>query len=91
MLSPHRFVWLFIFLALQAITILLIPTIAADIIDNGVALGDIAYIKKYGGIMILVAVIGFISALLNVYFSATESQRVGSKLREKLFDKKLNS
>ena len=87
MLRPHRFVWLFIFLALQAITILLIPTIAADIIDNGVALGDIAYIKKYGGIMILVAVIGFISALLNVYFSATESQRIGSKLREKLFDK----
>lgn len=87
MLSPHRFVWLFIFLALQAITILLIPTIAADIIDNGVALGDIAYIKKYGGIMILVAVIGFISALLNVYFSATESQRIGSKLRDKLFDK----
>ena len=87
MLSPHRFVWLFIFLALQAITILLIPTIAADIIDNGVALGDIAYIKKYGGIMILVAVIGFISALLNVYFSATESQGVGTNLREKLFDK----
>ena len=87
MLRPHRFVWLFIFLALQAITILLIPTIAADIIDNGVALGDIAYIKKYGGIMILVAVIGFISALLNVYFSATESQRIGSKLRDKLFDK----
>ena len=87
MLSPRRFVWLFIFLAIQAITILLIPTIAADIIDKGVAIGDIDYIKKYGVIMIIVAVIGFISALLNVYFSATESQRVGSKLREKLFDK----
>ena len=87
MLNPHRFVWLFIFLVIQAGSILLIPTIAADIIDNGVALGDIGYIQKYGGIMILVAVIGFISALLNVYFSATESQRVGSKLREKLFNK----
>lgn len=87
MLSPHKFVWLFLFLVIQAATILLIPTIAADIIDKGVAVGDIDYIKQYGGIMILVAVIGFISALLNVYFSATESQRIGSKLREKLFDK----
>lgn len=87
MLSPHRFVWLFIFLVIQAGSILLIPTIAADIIDKGVAIGDIDYIKRYGGIMIIVAVIGFISALLNVYFSATESQRVGSKLREVLFDK----
>ena len=87
MLSPHKFVWLFLFLVIQAATILLIPTIAADIIDKGVAVGDIDYIKQYGGIMILVAVIGFISALLNVYFSAKESQRIGSKLREKLFDK----
>ena len=87
MLNPHRFVWLFIFLVIQAGSILLIPTIAADIIDNGVALGDIDYIKRYGGIMVLVAVIGFISALLNVYFSATESQGVGSNLRETLFNK----
>ena len=87
LLSPHKFVWLFLFLVIQAATILLIPTIAADIIDKGVAVGDIDYIKQYGGIMILVAVIGFISALLNVYFSATESQRIGSKLREILFDK----
>lgn len=87
MLNPHRFVWLFIFLVIQAASILLIPTIAADIIDNGVALGDIDYITKYGGIMILVAVIGFISAILNVYFSATESQGVGTILRGKLFNK----
>lgn len=87
MLNPHRFVWLFVFLVVQAASILLIPTIAADIIDNGVAIGDIDYITKYGGIMIIVAVIGFIGALLNLYFSSTESQRIGSNLREMLFDK----
>lgn len=87
MLNPGRFVWLFIFLVIQAASMLLIPTIAADIIDNGVAIGDIDYIVKYGGIMLLVGVIGFIAAVLNVYFSATESQAVGSKLRDRLFDK----
>lgn len=87
MLNTHRFVWLFVFLVVQAASMLLVPTISADIIDNGVATGDIDYIVKYGGIMILVAVAGFIGAVLNVYFSATESQAVGSKLRDALFDK----
>lgn len=87
LISPRRFVWLFVFLVIQAGAILLIPTISADIIDNGVALGDIDYIVKYGAIMVGVAIVGFIAALLNVYFAATESQKIGSKLRDGLFEK----
>ncbi len=87
LLNPRRIAWLFVFLVLQAASILLIPTIAADIVDYGVATGDIDYIIRNGGIMILIALIGFAAAILNVYFSATESQAVGSQLREKLFDK----
>src|SRR5699024_6428628 len=82
--------WLFVFLVIQVVSMLLIPTLSADIIDNGVATGDIDYILRYGAIMVGVAIIGFIGALLNVYIAATESQQVGSKLREALFDKVLN-
>lgn len=87
LISPFRFAVLFVLLVVQAVSILLIPTIAADIIDNGVSLGDIEYIKKYGAIMLIIAAVGFIAAIFNVYLSATESQGIGTQLREKLFNK----
>lgn len=90
MLNPGRVAWLFIFLVIQVTAMLAIPTFSAEIIDNGVATGDIDYIMKYGGIMIGIAVLGFISSIINVYLTSTESQAVGSKLREQLFDKILN-
>ena len=78
LISPFRFAVLFLLLVVQAGSMLLIPTIAADIIDYGVSLGDIEYIKKYGVIMLIVAAVGFIAAVFNVYLSATESQGVGT-------------
>lgn len=87
MLNPGRVFWLFIFIVFQTGSMLAIPTISADIINNGVATGDLDYIYKYGAIMVAVALFGFIGSILNVYLSATESQLIGSKLREALFDK----
>src|SRR5690625_447740 len=90
MLNPGRIAWLFVFLVIQVVSMLMIPTLSAEIIDNGVATGDIDYILKYGGIMIAIAIIGFISSMLNVYLYSNESQKGGSQLRELLFDKILN-
>lgn len=90
LLNPGRVAWLFLFLVIQVVSMLAIPTLSAEIIDNGVATGDIDYILRYGGIMVGIAILGFVSSLLNVYISSTESQAVGSKLREKLFDKVMN-
>lgn len=87
MLEPKRLAWLILFLFIQTFAILAIPTISANIVDFGVALGDIDYILKFGAVMVLVAFIGFVGAILNVYFAATESQGLGTKLRTKLFDK----
>lgn len=87
MLNPGRVFWLFIFIVVQTGSMLAIPTISADIINNGVATGDLDYIYKYGAIMVAVALFGFVGSILNVYLSATESQLIGSKLREALFDK----
>ena len=90
MLNPGRVAWLFIFLVIQVTAMLAIPTFSAEIIDNGVATGDIDYIIKYGAIMVGISLIGFIGAISSVYLSSTESQAVGAKLREQLFDKILN-
>ena len=90
MLNKKRVAWLFIFLVIQVVSMLAIPTLSAEIIDNGVATGDIDYIIKYGAIMVGISLIGFIGAISSVYLSSTESQAVGAKLREQLFDKILN-
>ena len=90
MLDPKRVAWLFIFLVIQVVSMLAIPTISAEIIDNGVATGDIDYIIKYGLIMIGIAFFGFASAISAVYLSSTESQAIGARLREQLFDQILN-
>lgn len=82
--------WLFVFLVIQAVAMLAIPTISADIIDNGVATGDIDYIVKYGAIMVVLAIIGFAVSMASVYLSAIESQAVGSELRDQLFEKIMN-
>ncbi len=87
MLDPKRIALMLFFLVIQVVSLLAIPTIAANIVDYGVATGDIDYITRYGMIMVVVAALGFTGAILNVYFSATESQAVGSKLREQLFNK----
>lgn len=90
MLDPKRVAWLFIFLVIQVVSMLAIPTLSAEIIDNGVATGDIEYIIKYGAIMIGIALIGFASAIFAVYLSSTESQAIGARLREQLFGQILN-
>lgn len=90
LLNPGRAAWLVALLVIQVISMLTIPTLSAEIIDNGVATGDIDYILRYGAIMVGVAIVGFISSVIGVYLAATESQAVGSQLRELLFDKVLN-
>lgn len=87
MLEVKRVFWLVLFVIIQTVSLLAIPTVSANIVDYGVAEGDIDYIIRYGGVMILIAIIGFVAAILNVYFAATESQGIGTKLRKELFDK----
>ncbi len=87
LLDTKRMFWLVLFIVIQTVALLAIPTVSANIVDYGVALGDIDYIIRFGGVMILIALIGFGAAIANVYFAATESQGVGTSLRKKLFDK----
>lgn len=76
-----------LFLVVQVAADLSLPTITSDIINNGIAKNDISYIWQMGGIMLLLAIGGLTGAILNVYFAATQSQRLGLKLRNALFNK----
>lgn len=69
----------------EAILELLVPIVMASIIDDGVRTGNTAYVFKMGGLMVLLAVIGFGSALVCQYLASKASQGVGTKIRRELF------
>ena len=77
------------FLFIQVICDLNLPALTSDMINNGVAKGDTAYIWKIGLQMLLIAAVGLVAAVGNVYFASTQAQKTGAKLREAVFRKVL--
>lgn len=73
------------FKLLEAILELLLPTIIALIINNGVANHDTNYVLKMGGLMLLMAILGFCSSMICQYYAARASQGFGTTLRNTLF------
>ena len=88
-LSPYRGVLVVItaLLLIQVFTNLYLPNLNADIINNGVVTGDIAYIIRVGGIMLAVSAALVIASVVTVYFSARTSMRLGRDMRADLFRK----
>ena len=76
-----------IFLIFDATCDLLQPTVMSKIIDRGVALKDIDYVLKMGGLMLLITGMGAISATARNIISSNVSQSFGTELRGDLFKK----
>jgi ATP-binding cassette, subfamily B, multidrug efflux pump len=76
-----------VFVFLQAFSEIYLPTLMADIVDIGVINGDVAYIIRIGGWMLLIAVIGMISAVFGSYWAAKVATGFGRDLRIKVFTK----
>lgn len=76
-----------IFLTIEAIADLLLPTIMAQIIDVGVANRDMDYVLKMGGIMLLITGFGAVTATARNFISSYVSQNFGADLRADLFRK----
>ena len=79
-----------IFMIIQVFCDLNLPNLTSDMINKGVAVGDISYIWQVGRKMIVIAFIGLLAAAGNVYFASTQAQKLGTKLRAELFEKVLN-
>ena len=70
---------------LQAITQLFLPALMANIVDKGIVNGNISYILKIGGIMLLVAGGSVLFSILASFFSSRVSMGFGKILRTKVF------
>ena len=84
--------WIFALLAplcmmLEATMDLYQPTLMADIIDVGVANGDLSYVLATGGKMLLFSFVGMIGGILCTVFSSIASSRFAAELRKSLFAK----
>jgi ATP-binding cassette, subfamily B, multidrug efflux pump len=64
---------------------LYLPTLNADIIDNGIAKGDTGYILSTGGWMLAVSLLQIACSLVAVYFGARTAMGFGRDLRAAIF------
>lgn len=78
-----------LFLLIQVSCDLYLPTVTADLVNRGIVQKDMGVIWSKGIKMLIVAAIGLLAAGLNVYFAATQSMRVGEKLRCQIYHKVL--
>jgi ATP-binding cassette, subfamily B, multidrug efflux pump len=64
---------------------LYLPSLNADIIDNGVAQGDSGYIVRVGGLMLMVTVVQVICTVTAVWFGARTAMGFGRDARAAVF------
>ncbi len=76
-----------LFMTLEAVGEILIPSINADIVNKGAANGDVNYILKNGLYMVLLAVAMLIFGVLGANFSVRGSTRMSADIRAKTFRK----
>ncbi len=85
--GPYRKV-LLIVIALQSVqtfAVLTLPTINADLIDNGVLTGDRDHIWKMGALMLVFTVVQIVFAAGAVWFGARVAMGFGRDVRRDLF------
>jgi ATP-binding cassette, subfamily B, multidrug efflux pump len=73
------------FKLLEAILELLLPTVVALIVNNGIGRGDKTYVLQMGALMIGMAILGYGCSLVCQHYAARASQGFGTNLRNALF------
>ena len=75
-----------LFKLMEASFELLVPLVIAAIIDNGIEKGDNGYIFSMGGVLFLLAAVGFACAVTAQYFAAKASVGFATGLRHAIFE-----
>lgn len=70
---------------LEAIFELIVPLVMAKIIDVGIKNGDVPYVLKMGGVIVILGVCGLAFALVCQYVAARAAYGFGTELRSELF------
>ncbi|QAY62136.1 ABC transporter ATP-binding protein [Xylanimonas allomyrinae] len=86
-LRPYRWhlVGVLVFQFLAALGMLYLPSLNADIVDQGVALGDTDYIWRTGGLMLAVSLGQIVAAVIATRFAAQASMALGRDVRDAVY------
>jgi ATP-binding cassette subfamily B protein len=86
-LKPYAFPIIFAIILhiIRSISELYLPNITADMVNNGITQGDVGYILRLGGLMLLVALGSSIASILANYISAKASNGFTRDLRQEVF------
>jgi len=71
----------------SALASLYLPSLNADIIDDGVSKGDTAYIWSTGALMLAISLGQITAAIIATYFAAKAAMKLGRDIRNDVFDK----
>jgi len=86
-MKPYRMAVVFVLILAfaQSMANLYLPTLMADIVNNGIVKDDIGYIWRTGGLMLLVTVGGTIAAIIGSFYAARVATGFGKILRHNIF------
>lgn len=86
-LHPYRAqVWFVtVLLLVQSLVTLYLPRLNADLINNGVARGDVSYIWRVGAFMLLASAIVMLTSIVIAYYASRVSMAFGRDLRKSVF------
>ena len=76
-----------IFTVFEVLMEVLIPFVTASIIDMGINAGDIQQVFFYGGIMLVMALLGLVFGALAGRYAAKASSGLACNLRESIYEK----
>lgn len=88
-LKPYRGILtgVLVFQLVSALASLYLPSLNADIIDQGIAQGDTGYIWSTGMVMLAISLGQIVAAIVATYFAAKAAMRAGRDIRNDVFDK----
>ncbi|NLY09965.1 MAG: ABC transporter ATP-binding protein [Tissierellia bacterium] len=76
-----------LFVILQNIVEILIPSQMSNLIDNGINKSDLTYIVKLGGILLLLAILALVMGIISGTLAARASTGFAADLRNRVFEK----
>jgi ATP-binding cassette subfamily B multidrug efflux pump len=73
--------------AVSTVGMLVLPTLNADIVDNGLVKGDTGHILRTGGLMLVVALVQAAGTAGAIFYGARMAMAVGRDIRVAIFDR----
>lgn len=75
-----------VLIVLEVLCELLLPLVMSEIVDVAIPRGDVGYIFRLGGLMLLLAGVAMACGAFAAKYAAFASQGFGANLRQCLFD-----